>query len=483
MASHRIGRQAALAGTVSLADGVPSFGGSAERSTPWLMARSMARVALAAFAYCASAGIAPGLTAPTWAQARQAAPPAAAPPAAALPGDRIVAVINNDVISTGDVDNRARLFALSTGMRLAPDVIDRLRPQIVRQLVDERLRMQEANRRKVVIPDQAIAAAIRDIELRNGLPAGMLRMRLSVDGVGQRTLVSQIRAQLAWTQVLREQMGDRGIVTEADVESQQRLMDAQVGKAEFRVGEIFIPIDDPAQTADAQRFAETVINELRRGAPFPIVAAQFSQAQGALEGGDRGWVQLSQLDPAVADLVTQMPQGAISNPVKVAGGYSIVTVFGRRDIGREMGTALTLRQAFFPFPSTLNPNAPTEAQRQVLDRARGVTNSVRGCEQMEEVARTGDPSRPVDPGEVRLEGVTPPQFQALLANLPVGRASEPLVSPDGVAVIILCSKERKAMSTMTKADMQRFLVNERVELLSRQMMRDLRRQASIQFRV
>ena len=89
------------------------------------------------------------------------AQPAAATPANKLPGDRIIAVVNTDVISTGDVDNCARLFALSTGMRLSTDIIDRLKPQIVRQLVDERLRMQEAQRRKVIIPDQAIAAAIR----------------------------------------------------------------------------------------------------------------------------------------------------------------------------------------------------------------------------------------------------------------------------------------------------------------------------------
>ena len=410
------------------------------------------------------------------------AQPAAATPANKLPGDHIIAVVNTDVISTGDVDNRARLFALSTGMRLSTDIIDRLKPQIVRQLVDERLRMQEAQRRKVIIPDQAIAAAIRDIEQRNNMPPGMLRMRLSVDGVGQRTLISQIRAQLAWTQVLREQMGERGNITEADVDAQQRLLDQLVGKSEYRVGEIFIPIDDPAQTADAQRFAETVIGELRHGAPFQIVAAQFSQSQGALEGGDRGWVQLSQLDPGVADLVTQMPPGAISNPVKVPGGFSIVTLFGKREIGREMGTALTLRQVFLPFSSPLNPQAPTEQQKQVLERARGISNTARGCEQIEQLGRTTDPNRPVDPGEIRLEGVSPPQFRAILAALPIGKPSEPLVSPDGIAVVVICTREQKVMATMTKQEIQRYLLNERVELLSRQLLRDLRRQATIQIR-
>ena len=445
-------------------------------ASAYFMPRRMPRLLAAALPLAFMAAV--SVAAPALAQPK----PAPAPATAKLPGDRIVAVINNDVISTGDVDNRARLFALSTGMRLSPDVIDRLKPQIVRQLIDERLRMQEAQRRKIVVPDQAIAAAIRDIEQRNNLPAGMLRMRLSVDGVGQRTLVSQIRAQLAWNQVLREQMGERGAVTEADVEAQQRLLDQLVGKSEFRVGEIFIPIDDPAQTADAQRFAETVIQELRHGAPFAIVAAQFSQSQGALEGGDRGWVQLSQLDPGVADLVTQMPPGAISNPVKVPGGFSIVTLFGKREIGREMGTALTLRQVFLPFSSPLNPQAPTEQQKQVLERARGISNTARGCEQIEQIGRTTDPNRPVDPGEIRLEGVSPPQFRAILAALPIGKPSEPLVSPDGIAVVVICSREQKVMATMTKQEIQRYLLNERVELLSRQLLRDLRRQATIQIR-
>ena len=81
-------------------------------------------------------------------------------------------MVNGDVISNADVDNRARLFALSTGLPLTPDVIDRLKQQILRQLIDERLRMQEVQRRKIVIPDKAIADAIHDIESRNGMPAG-----------------------------------------------------------------------------------------------------------------------------------------------------------------------------------------------------------------------------------------------------------------------------------------------------------------------
>ncbi len=325
------------------------------------------------------------------------------PPSTTTQATRIVAVVNGDVISNTDVENRARLFALSTGLPITQDVLDRLRQQITRQLVDERLRMQEVQRRKIVIPDKAIADAIHDIETRNGLPAGALRQKLAADGVSQRTLIDQIRTQLGWTQVLREELGDKATISDAEVADEQRLLAQQVGKPEYRVGEIFIPVEDPANQADAQRFAETVIGELRAGASFPVVAAQFSQNQSALQGGELGWVQPNQLDPEVARLVSEMPLGAVSNPVKVPGGFSIVTLQAKREIGNDIGTAVSLRQVFMPFTSPLNPQAPTEQQRQTLEKARGISASVHSCDQMEQVAKANNSPRPADPGDVRLE--------------------------------------------------------------------------------
>jgi peptidyl-prolyl cis-trans isomerase SurA len=390
--------------------------------------------------------------------------------------------VNGDVISNADVNNRARLFAVSTGLPVTPEVVDRLKQQITRQLVDERLRMQEVQRRKIVIPDKAIADAIRNIEQRNGLPAGGLRQKLAADGVSQLTLIDQIRTQLGWGQVLREQLGDQMKITDAEVAEQQRLLAQQVGKPEFRVGEIFIPVEDPAATADAERFAETVITELRAGAQFPVVAAQFSQNQTALQGGELGWIQPNQLDPAVAQLVAEMPIGAISNPVKVPGGFSIVTLQGKREIGRDVGTALTMRQVFLPFTSVLNPQAPTDQQKEVLDKARNISATVHSCDQMEQVAKQNNSPRPADPGEVRLETINPPALRQVLATEPFDRATQPIVTNDGIAVLIVCSREEKNLAQESDQEVRVQLLNDRVELLSRQLLADLRRHASIEMR-
>ena len=397
---------------------------------------------------------------------------------------RIAAVVNGDVISDADIGNRARLFAISTGLPMSQEVIDHLKPQILRQLIDERLRVQEAQRRKIVIQDAHIAAAIKDIETRNNMPAGALRAKLASDGVSNRTLIDQIRAQLAWTEMLKGIVGERMSITEAEVAEQQRLAASQTGQVEYRLGEIFIPVDDPNNTADAQRFAETVISELRAGAPFAMVAAQFSQTQTALEGGELGWEQTNQLDPAVARLVAEMPVGAVSNAVRVPGGISIVNLQAKREIGHDMATVATMRQAFFPFTTPLaDPQNPTEQQRQALAKAKSVIGSVNGCEQMEAVAKANNaPNRPIDPGEIRVEGVNPPAFRTLLATIPIGKPTEPLISRDGIAVITVCSREQKNVGEITAQDIQHRLVTERVENLSRQVMRDLHRRATIDLR-
>ncbi|HQT79520.1 MAG TPA: peptidylprolyl isomerase [Rhodopila sp.] len=397
---------------------------------------------------------------------------------------RIVAVVNGDVISNVDINNRARLFALSTGMPVSPDIVERLKPQILRQLIDEKLRVQEAERLKIVVQDAQIAGAIKDIETRNGMPAGALRQKLQSDGVSYRTLVDQVRAQLAWSEVLRGMIAGHVSVTPAEVEEQKKLVAQQDGQMEYRVGEIFIPIDDPANTADAQRFAETVISELHAGAAFPLVAAQFSQTQSALEGGQVGWVQANQLDPAIEHIVSQMPVGAISNPVRVPGGISIVTLEAKRQIGHDMATVVTVRQAFAAFTAPLtDPQHPTEQQRQALEKIRSIVTSVNGCPQMEQAAKAlNAPNRPIDPGPIRVEGVSPPAFRQLLATIPIGKPTEPLISRDGIAVLAVCTREEKNVGEVTAQDVQARLMEERVDMVSRQLMRTLHRKAAIDMR-
>ncbi len=424
-------------------------------------------------------GVALGTLAPAPALA-QRAPAAQAAPANM---NRILAVVNGDVVTQMEVASRARLFALNIGMGGNAQAMTRLEPQMLRLLIDERLRMQEVQRRGVPVTDLDILESITDIERRNNLPAGALVAQLRQMGVQPRVLYDQIRAQIGWGRLLRQGLGEQAQVSDAEVAEAIAARRARTGVPEYQVAEIFIPVESPEVEAETQRFVQEIIDQLRRGSPFPVVATQFSQAQSALQGGDLGWVVPDRLDPEVAEIVTQMPPGAISNPVRVAGGFQIVTLRGRREAGQaaQVSTMVSLRQVFLPFTERLDPNNPTDQQRASLERAQRIQGGTRGCDAADALPRTSD--RPVDPGVVRLEGVNPPPLRQILATLGVGRFSQPLISPDGILLLMVCGRERTEAEQFTPDIARQTILRDRVEVVSRQLQRELRRRAIIDQRV
>lgn len=396
--------------------------------------------------------------------------------------ESIAAVVNNAVISRGDVDNRARLFALSSGIPVSGQVLDRLKPQILNQLIDEKLRFQQIQREHINVPDKAVAAAIASIDAQNHFPPGELRKRLEGQGVAFRTLIDQVRTELGWGEVLRQRLGTAAHVSEGEIKARLASLKKEVGQPEFLVSEIFIPIDSPEKAAEANKFAATVIGELRAGAPFGVVAAQFSQSQTALQGGSLGWVLANQVDPQVARLLQQMPPGAISDPISVAGGLEIVQLNGRRDIGGAVSDVATVRQIFIPFASPFTQGAPTAEQRQKIERVHALAASAHDCAAMEEVDKKIGGTRPTNPGSVVIDQVSPPAFRALLEHLPLNTPSQPLIANDGVAVVMVCSRGREDASTPPPAVIARAILDHRAELLSRQLVSDLRRSAVIEIR-
>jgi len=394
--------------------------------------------------------------------------------------NRILAVVNGDIITRSDVLSRRRLFALSAGLRTEDSATAGLDAQILRLLIDERLRLQEVNRRRIATSDQEIAEALSALEERNGMARGRLLEDLRRAGIEPRVMYDQLRVQIGWGRLLRALLGPQGEPSPSEVNEALTAARARIGEAEFQVSEIFIPVDNPAQITEAQAFVDDVVGRLRRGLAFPVAATQFSQAQTALQGGDLGWVKSDQLDPAVARIITQMPPGAVSNAIRVPGGWQIVALRQKRESGRDNATLLSVRQVYMPFTSPLNPQAPTAQQIEVVERARAMQVNIRSCDAMEAAAR-GSP-RPADPGPIRLEQVNPPQFRELLAGLAPGRPSDPIIAPEGIIVLMVCGRETRNLAEITPEQIRAQLVRERAELLSRQVQRDLRRRAQIEMR-
>ena len=400
-------------------------------------------------------------------------------PSAHAQSAHIAAVVNGQVITDADVADRARLLALSTGMPPTPEILQRLKPQITQQLIDETLELQEINKRDIVVPEQDIVNGIAHIEQSNNMPPGGLKARLEASGVDFQTLISQLRIEIGWQQVLHQVLGPGLQPTQGDIAAEKKALKAQLGSVQYHLSEIFIPVEDPANEKTARDFATTVIQQLRQGAPFPIVAAQFSQADSALQGGDLGFVSANQLDPAVAAVVKTMPVGAISNPVRVPGGYEIVQLQGSRTVGTDIQTTLSMRQAYLPFPAQITGGQIGPQQDAVIGKLAAASHNVHSCADMEALNNQLGNIHPADPGQINLANVTPPAFQTLLANLPVGQVSQPLVAPDGVSVVIVCSRKTAPVGLPSDNDIADSIINQRVQMESQQLLDDLRHRSII----
>ena len=400
------------------------------------------------------------------------------------PADMIIAVVNSIPLTKRDVDTRGKLFALSTGLPVSQEIMNRLRPQIIRQLIDERLRTQEILERHINVTPQQIAAAISNIERRNNLPKGSLIDHFKQDDLALTTLIDQLRVQIGWMQVLKQELGPRSRVSSIDIAQRQAALKREAGHPEYQISEIFIKVRDPRKDKNELALVQTIIDQLRKGAPFPIVAAQFSQSQTALNGGSMGWVQEDELDPSVIKIVRSMPVGvgAISNPIKVPGGFLIITLNGKRIIGKEIGHLISIRQVFLPFSTPLDPRHVTPQQEATLQKAMHVMQTAHSCPDMEKLNKEEGEKRPTNPGELVLERLNP-QMQAILTNLPIGQVSKPVVSHEGIALLMVCSKQQKNFSTRSASEIADQLMEERIEQVSRQLDSDLHRRAMIETRI
>jgi peptidyl-prolyl cis-trans isomerase SurA len=391
----------------------------------------------------------------------------------------IAAVVNGQVITSDDVQSRAKLLALSSGLPPTQQALDRLKPQITEELINQTLQLQEIAKLKVTVPETDIASAIGRIEQGNNLPAGGLRARLKQDGIPFSTLVSQIRTQLGWQSVLHQVLGPGLQPGPGDISAEKTALKAEIGTTQYHLAEIFIQVPDPAQDESARSFATTVIQQLRAGAPFPVVAAQFSQATTALQGGDLGFVSLDQLDPAVAAVVAAMPAGAISNPVRVPGGYEIVQLQETHKVGSTMNTMLSIRQVFAPYPAPITNGQVGPAQAATITKLIQASKSAQSCADMDTLNKTFGATRPDDPGPVNLADVTPPAFQQILATIPLNHISQPLVAQDGVSVVMVCSRQTQAQGLPDDTQIRDIIIQRRVQLESQQLLDDLRHRSII----
>jgi peptidyl-prolyl cis-trans isomerase SurA len=392
----------------------------------------------------------------------------------------IAAVVNDDVITVADLQMRLRLALMSSGLPATPDNQQRLLPQVLRLLIDEKLQAQEAKRSGISVDGKDVDKALQTIANQNRMSPQQLFTVLKSAGVPQTALEDQVRAQLAWRQLIENRFISQVQVSDTQIDEVVERLKANQGKPQYLVASIFLAVDQDAGDAQVKALADRLVAELRRGAPFPAVARQFSQAAGAQTGGDMGWVLAGQLEPALDQVLGTMQQGQISEPIRTLGGYNILFLRDKRLVNANTvsGVKVHLNQIVVPVPST----APANRVQTVVAQMRNDFSSVNGCDAFrEKVKELGVTANP-DLGEVPLSRL-PDAMRQVVSALPDGQVSSPLRVSEGVAVMMVCSRQDTGGDGVDRDQIRGNLAEQKIDMMQRRLLRDLRSNAYIDIRL
>ncbi|MDP6829525.1 MAG: peptidylprolyl isomerase [Alphaproteobacteria bacterium] len=402
-----------------------------------------------------------------------------AAPARAQNVQRIAAIVNDEVISRYDVEQRVGLVIATSRLNDTAATRRRLRQQILRSLIDESLQLQAAKRHSIQVGKKDLGQAYRYIEQQNNVPAGGLNNFLKQARIPRPALDAQLRAEISWSKLVRRRLGRNVQIGDEEIDEVLARLQANAGRSEQRISEIFLPVDSPDQAEEVRRAGIGLLRQLRDGASFAAMARQFSRGATAAQGGAAGWVQPGQLAPALDIAIAKLQVDEISQPIEAAGGYYLIQLHERRRIATagESGMKLTLKQIMLSLAKEAKA-ADFEARERM---ARNVAASAKDCGDFDDVAKALQAADADDLGEVNLTDL-PPNIADAVKDLAVGRFSAPIRQEQKILLLMVCKREEIKGRGPDRDSISNNLARRRLAMLAQRYLRDLRRSAVVELR-
>lgn len=406
-------------------------------------------------------------------------------------GDSVAAIVNDTVITEYDLRQRIGLYIATTNARPTPEILKQIRQQVLGQLETERIELLEAQKNNISVSAADVDKAVDNILKDNHITKEQLEATLARGNVTIATLRQQIASQVAWSKTVQNEYSDRVDVSPDDVKDElQRLAEGR-NKPHFLAAEIFLAVDNPEDDSKILKTMQGLAEQIRGGASFTDVARQFSQNPTAASGGDLGVVVDGQLPKELNDTLNKLHPGQMSEPVRSTGGYYLLYLRARQEgegtkVPDPAEQQVDEHPASLPLDRILIPTGP-KPPKDVLEKIMGFANQLRshilGCENLGPTIAKMKGVVFMNLGNMRIADLSP-QIQQALAQTHGGEVAAPFQSSAGVELIVRCDKgpppRTQVFQMPSRDDIEQQLFEQRMAVLSRQYLRDLRRDADIE---
>ena len=396
-----------------------------------------------------------------------------ATPAYAQQPHGIAATVNDDVITTRDLQQRVMFNLMAAGV--APDEasLQRLQLQAMRALVDERLQMQEAKKFDLEISDAEVERRVGALAASNQVSIEQLAQQMASVGISLDTLRDQVRSEIAWQRIVNGRYGTRIRISDAQIDETLGRLTANADKPSYLISEIFIEATPDIGGMDgAMEGSRAMIAQVNQGAPFTALARQFSSSATAAKGGDVGWVRQGELRAELDQAISTMKKGTLSDPIVVPGGVYVIAL--RDTKVSESEVIYNLQQIRVPAEG----EAAIEAARQALVALKPTLTS---CDAVEEAAATIEGGSAADMGEIRSSELGGTIAQTL-ADTAENELSDPIIAPNGAMALMVCERTVTGKGIPTRDEVEDRLIDQQIAQQSKRYLRDIRRSATIESR-
>ncbi len=255
-------------------------------------------------------------------------------------GWKVAATVNGEMVSNKDLQERANLFVLTTGMPINEKNKKMVAERVLQNTIDEKIKIQEATKQGIHVSDEEINDAYRNFEKSNGIPFGKFAAVLKEYHVSKDVFLAQIQANLMWNKLVSRRLGTNIDVAVREVEAEYERIKKDMDTPKYMVSEIVI------KRKDAEHIDE-LVDILRKDPRFELYAAQFSQAASAPSGGKLGWVAPGQLDEPLDKAIRGLKEGGVSNAILYRSDYYILKmdkIYDPKTSKRNMPTEEEVRE-------------------------------------------------------------------------------------------------------------------------------------------
>ena len=402
------------------------------------------------------------------------------------PVDRIVAVVNDDVIMETELRDRMRTIEAQLQQRnQSPPPSNIFQQQILESIILSKVQLQMAAQTGIRVDDETLNMSIRDMARGNGVSLREFREILEKDGFSFEKFREDIRSEITIGRLKQRQIVNRIVVTEREIDNFLANAEMQgILEIKYQIGHILISVPEGSTEEEIMQrkmIAEQSVNDLREGQDFAELARQISDGQQASEGGDLGWRKSDEVPSLFAPIVKDMKVGDISDVIENASGFHIIKLLGSSSGETKMIDQTRSRHILIKVNEITTDDVAKEKLQQFLYR-------IEQGESFQQIAKSNsdDMVSALEGGDLgwRGPGELVPQFEQEMNELEIGEVSEPFKTQFGWHILKVVDRRKFDNTQNARRTQAREAIRQRkIKENEEEWLRNLREGAFVEYRL